>query len=129
LPDGGAQILIVEDDIAIREILESALTKAGYRVLVAENGLEALVLVDQAKPKPMLLIVDIMMPELDGLTLVKALKTRSETRGIPVMVITAKSDSRTVAEGISAGAKYYVTKPFIIDDLLNKVRKVTAGQG
>jgi DNA-binding response OmpR family regulator len=64
-----------------------------------------------------------MMPELDGLTLVRALKGNKETRGIPVVFITAKTDSKSIADGISAGARYYVTKPFILEDLLAKVKR------
>lgn len=122
-----AEVLVVEDDPALRKLLEVTLGKAGYRVMLAENGLDGLVKVDRAQPKPRLLIVDIMMPELDGLSLVRALRSQSSTRGIPVIFITAKSDTKTIAEGISAGAKYYVTKPFIIDDLLAKVRRAIGG--
>jgi len=118
-----AHILVIEDDPALRDLLHTTLTRSGYEVSVADDGLDALVQIDRAQPKPNLLLVDIMLPELDGLTLVRALKTRSETRSIPVMFITAKTDSKTIAEGISAGARYYVTKPFVLDDLLTKVRR------
>ena len=122
-PSDGARILVVEDDPAVRELLRLSLASNGYQVSLAEHGLDALMQIDRAKPKPQLLLVDIMIPELDGLSLVRALKSRPETRGIPVVFITAKSDSRTIAEGISAGARYYITKPFLIDDLLAKVKR------
>ena len=61
--------------------------------------------------------------ELDGLTLVRALKKKPETKNIPVIFLTAKADARTIAEGISVGAKFYVTKPFALDDLMSKVRR------
>jgi DNA-binding response OmpR family regulator len=117
------QILIIEDDAALRQLLASTLRKAGYRVGLAEHGLDGLMQIDRASPKPQLLLVDIMIPELDGLSLVRALRTKSETRNIPVVFITAKTDSKTIAEGISVGAKYYVTKPFLLDDLLTKVKR------
>ncbi len=123
MSDRPARVLIVEDDAALRELLRVALESGGYQVLLAENGLDALVQIDRASPKPNLLLVDIMMPELDGLSLVRALKSRKETKQIPVVFITAKTDSRTIAEGISVGARYYVTKPFVIDDLLAKVKR------
>ncbi len=126
MPDRQAHILVVEDEPALRQLLEAALGKAGYRVSLAVDGLDALVQIDRAEPKHDLLLVDLMMPELDGLSLVKALKTRRETKGIPVVIVTAKTDSRSIADGITAGAKYYVTKPFVIDDLLAKVRRVVA---
>ena len=120
-------VLVIEDDPALRKLLEVTLGKAGYRVALAENGLDGLVQVDRAEPKPRLLIVDIMMPELDGLSLVRALRSQSSTKNIPVIFVTAKTDTRTIAEGISAGAKYYVTKPFVIEDLLAKVRRAISG--
>ena len=107
----------------MRELLRLALANGGYEVLLAEHGLDALVQIDRARPKPDLLLVDIMMPELDGLTLVRALKGNRDTRGIPVVFITAKTDARSIADGISAGARYYVTKPFVIEDLLTKVKR------
>jgi DNA-binding response OmpR family regulator len=114
---------VVEDDPAVRELLRVTLGGNGYEVKLVENGLEALVQIDRSEPKPDLLLVDIMIPELDGVSLVRALKGRRETRGIPVVFITAKSDAKTIAEGISAGARYYITKPFLIDDLLLKVKR------
>jgi DNA-binding response OmpR family regulator len=116
-------ILVIEDDPSLRELLRATLTRSGYEVSLAEHGLDGLMQIDRAQRKPHLLLVDIMMPELDGLSLVRALKTRAETRSIPVVFITAKTDSKTIAEGISAGARYYVTKPFVLDDLLAKVRR------
>jgi DNA-binding response OmpR family regulator len=122
-----AEILVIEDDAALRQLLATTLRKAGYRVALAEHGLDALVQIDRASPKPQLLLVDIMIPELDGLSLVRALRTRTDTRGIPVVFITAKTDARTIAEGISVGAKYYITKPFVMDDLLAKVKRAIGG--
>jgi DNA-binding response OmpR family regulator len=123
LADRGGHILVIEDDPALRELLHTTLTRNNYEVSLAENGLDALLQIDKAQQKPQLLLVDIMLPELDGLTLVRALKTRAETRSIPVVFITAKTDSKTIAEGISAGARYYVTKPFVLEDLLTKVKR------
>ena len=119
----GAQVLVVEDDPSLAKLLSTALTKAGYRVSVANDGLEALVEIDRAQPKPQLIIADIMIPELDGVSLVRALKTQQATKNIPVILVTSKTDAKSIAEGISAGAKYYVTKPFVLDDLLTKVKR------
>jgi DNA-binding response OmpR family regulator len=126
LPDA-AHVLVVEDDPSLAKLLATALTKAGYRVSVAGDGLEALVEVDRAQPKPQLLIVDIMIPELDGVSLVRALKTQTATKNIPVILVTSKTDAKTIAEGISAGAKFYVTKPFVLEDLLTKVKRAIVG--
>ena len=117
------RILLIEDDASLRKLLERMLVSSGYDVMLAEHGLDGLVKIDRAQPKPDLLIVDVMMPELDGITLVRALRGHTETRKIPVIFLTAKSDAKTVAEGISVGAKYYITKPFRVEDLLTKVQR------
>ena len=122
-----SRILIVEDDPALSKLVRKALAAYGYDVEVANHGLEGLMKIDESGLKPDLLIVDVMMPELDGITLVRALKTQGSTRRIPVIFVTAKTDSKTIAEGISVGAKFYITKPFTIDDLLDKVRRAIAG--
>jgi DNA-binding response OmpR family regulator len=117
------KVYVIEDDPALRALLETTLARGGYEVSLASHGLDALLQIDRAQPKPHLLIVDIMLPELDGLTLVRALKKKPETKNIPVIFLTAKADARTIAEGISVGAKFYVTKPFALDDLMSKVRR------
>jgi DNA-binding response OmpR family regulator len=126
MPAAHPRILIVEDDPALSKLVRKALVAHGYDVEVADNGLAGLVKIDMSGVKPDLLIVDVMMPELDGISLVRALKTQGSTRRIPVIFVTAKSDSKTIAEGISVGAKFYITKPFTIDDLLDKVRRALA---
>jgi DNA-binding response OmpR family regulator len=122
-----SRVLIVEDDPALSKLVRKALVAHGYEVDVADHGLAGLVKIDMSAAKPDLLIVDVMMPELDGISLVRALKTQGSTRRIPVIFVTAKADSKTIAEGISVGARFYITKPFTIDDLLDKVRRALAG--
>jgi DNA-binding response OmpR family regulator len=117
------KVCVIEDDAALRTMLETTLTRGGYEVSLATHGLDALIQIDKAEPKPHLLIVDIMLPEIDGLTLVRALKKQATTKNIPVIFLTAKTDAKTIAEGISVGAKFYLTKPFAMDDLLSKVRR------
>jgi DNA-binding response OmpR family regulator len=72
---------------------------------------------------PDLIIVDIMMPRLDGMTFVKAVKSNQSTKPIPVIFLTANNDPKTMIAGINLGAKHYVTKPFALDELLGKVAK------
>jgi len=115
------RILIVEDDTDLQLLLKNILRRE-YDVLMADNGLEALKVLEN-DPKPDLIIADIMMPILDGLTMVDAVKKHKETRDIPVIFLTAKSTPKDVIEGISAGAKFYITKPFKIDDLQAKIKK------
>ena len=119
-------ILVVEDDPDIRGILVSVLGKE-YDVHAAADGLAAMMEIEHGL-KPDLVIADIMMPQVDGLTLVRALRGRPSTAAIPVVLLTAKGTPRDVIEGISAGARYYMIKPFKMDDLLNKVRQLLPAQ-
>lgn len=117
----GEHILIVEDDAAVQTLLGKALTAQGYRITQAYDGLLGLTALEQEQPD--LIIADIMMPRLDGMTFVKAIKRNQNTRSVPVIFLTAKNDPRSVVEGINVGAKYYVTKPFALDELLSKIEK------
>ncbi|RMG94347.1 MAG: response regulator [Deltaproteobacteria bacterium] len=115
-------ILVIEDDPSVRLLLQKSLSAKGYSVEVVEDGLEGLKRLEEGDA-PDLIIVDIMMPRLDGMTFVKAIKRHEDTRPIPVIFLTAKNDPKTMIEGINVGAKFYVTKPFQFDELLKKVEK------
>ncbi|MBN1774325.1 MAG: response regulator [Deltaproteobacteria bacterium] len=118
----GPRILVVEDDPDIQRIVTTVLSKE-YEVRTANDGLEGLLAIEQGF-KPELVIADIMMPRLDGVAFVKALKGHRDTAKIPVMFLTAKSAPREVIEGINLGARYYLTKPFKVDELLQKVHRL-----
>ncbi|MEE2789181.1 MAG: response regulator [Myxococcota bacterium] len=121
------EILLIEDEDNVREMVKKLLVKHQFDVREAVDGLDGLRQLDQAHPD--LIITDVMMPNLDGLTLTKALKRHRDTKAIPVIFLTAKGDARSMIEGINVGAKYYVTKPFQMDDLLSKVAKVIGDKG
>jgi DNA-binding response OmpR family regulator len=114
-------ILVIEDDPSVRTLLEKSLRAKGYDIVVAEDGLSGLTALEDGRPD--LIIVDVMMPRLDGMTFVKAVKGNDRTRSIPIIFLTAKNDPRTMIEGINIGARFYVTKPFQMDELLSKVEK------
>ena len=118
----GQRILVVEDDPDIQRIVTTVLSKE-YEVRTASDGLEGLLAIEQGF-KPELVIADIMMPRLDGMAFVKALKGHRDTARIPVMFLTAKSAPREVIDGINLGARYYLTKPFKVDELLQKVHRL-----
>jgi CheY-like chemotaxis protein len=113
-------VLVVDDDQAIRDMVGKALTAKGYDVLLAKDGLEASELLPR---RPELLICDVMMPNFDGFTLARLVKTHPELRAMPIIFLTAKAQPKDMATGISLGARHYVTKPFSIKDLLEKVEK------
>ena len=112
---------MLEDEGAIQKLLERALKAQGFQVEVAKDGLEGLVKIDRIKPD--LIIADIMMPRLDGLTFARAIKAHDETKTIPIIFLTARGDPRSMIEGINGGARFYLTKPFSIEDLVSKVKK------
>lgn len=117
----GELILVIEDDASVRTLLDKSLTAKGYRVKCCEDGLVGLTALESTRPD--LIIVDIMMPRLDGMTFVKAIKGLGDTKPIPVIFLTAKNDPKSMIAGINLGAKFYVTKPFNFDDLLKKIGK------
>jgi DNA-binding response OmpR family regulator len=117
----GKTILIIEDDASVRTLLEKSLGAKGYATISCGDGLEGLTELERSRPD--LIIVDIMMPRLDGMTFVKAIKGNDRTKPIPVIFLTAKNDPKSMIQGINLGAKYYVTKPFALDELMSKVAK------
>jgi DNA-binding response OmpR family regulator len=116
------RILVVEDDVDIQRIIVAVLARE-YEIRCAADGLAGLMEIEQGF-RPELVIADIMMPRMDGVTFVKALKGQATTAGIPVMFLTAKSAARNVAEGIAAGARHYMTKPFKVEELISKVHQL-----
>ncbi len=116
------RVLVVDDNAVIRKLLSHQLEAEGYLVVTAENGLEALKMV--AKDKPDLIISDFLMPKMDGLTLIKKLKSQLATRFIPVIMLTAKDELESEVEVIDAGADDYLTKPVAPKRLVAKVKRL-----
>lgn len=110
------RVLVADDDPDIRDILVLNLEAEGFLVAAADNGAEAWALAKTALPD--LIVLDVMMPERDGLEVLADLKADARTRDIPVVLLTAKATDREVWEGWQAGADYYLTKPFNLDELL-----------
>ena len=127
MSDEQKSILLIEDEHHVRQLVSRLLEKHGFEVRTAQDGLAGLRALEEFHPD--LIIADVMMPNLDGLTFTKALKNRRETRTIPVIFLTAKSDPLSMIEGINVGAKFYITKPFQIEDVLSKVKKVLLERG
>lgn len=113
------KILIADDERDIIDFLKYNLEKEGFDVLAAKNGTEALAL---AKKNPDLILLDIMMPEMDGLEVVRNLKKNTGTAKIPVIFLTAKSAELDEVVGLELGADDYITKPISIPKLLARVK-------
>ena len=104
------RILVVDDEPRVREMLEFRLRLFGYEVLTAANGNEALDVA--ASEKPDLVLLDVMMPELDGFQVCSRLKQNEATRDIPVVMLTAKAEAKDVTRAFNSGAEDYVVKPY-----------------
>lgn len=114
------QILVVDDEASIRELLTFNLKKNGYEVTAAADGREAL-----AKAVGMdLVLLDIMLPEVDGLEVCRRLKADPQTSGIPIIMLTAKAEEIDRVLGLELGADDYVVKPFSMRELLARVKAV-----
>jgi DNA-binding response OmpR family regulator len=122
----GAHILVLEDDPSVQTLLRKQLQAHGFKVSLATDGLDGLMKLETLNPD--LMICDVMMPNLDGVEFVKAIKGNTATQKIPVIFLTAKTDPRSMIEGINVGARFYVTKPFQLDDLLSKIRRALSGR-
>jgi diguanylate cyclase (GGDEF)-like protein len=115
-------VLVVDDEEHIRKIVKFQLEKAGYKVETAEDGYEALGAIERSHPD--LLLLDLMMPRMDGYEVCKRLKADYRTSHIPVIMVTAKADLENKLQGFEDGANDYIAKPFAITELLVRVRNV-----
>jgi DNA-binding response OmpR family regulator len=116
------RILIAEDDPSISTMLAKVLSQH-YEVIVTNDGRSAIARAG-ALPAPDLLLLDVMMPGLDGHGVATAVRQLPGLKGIPIIFLTAKTGPAEVIKGIQSGARHYITKPFKIDDLLMRVKKV-----
>src|SRR5512147_1883542 len=120
-------ILVVEDEDDIRELLRYNLVKEGYRVTGHASGEEALKAVRASLPD--LVLLDLMLPGLDGLEVCRSLKQDPHTRNLPIVMLTAKGAEADIVAGLELGADDYVTKPFSLRVLLARLRAVLRRRG
>lgn len=115
-------VLIAEDDQDVALLITQMLKNEGYCFKWVKNGKEALDIIKERMPA--LVITDIMMPEMDGLELIKAIKANEETSHLPIIIVSARTENNDRLAGFDAGAEVYLGKPFIPDELLLMVRKL-----
>jgi two-component system phosphate regulon response regulator PhoB len=115
-------VLVVEDEDALATLLQYNLEKEGYQVALAADGEEALMLVDERLPD--LVVLDWMLPKISGIELCRRLRGRSETRNMPIMMLTARGEESDRIRGLDTGADDYVTKPFSMTELAARIRAV-----
>ena len=113
-------VLLVEDEPAQREVLSYNLEADGFRVTTAENGEEALLLVDEGAPD--IIVLDWMLPNVSGIEVCRQLKTRADTRNVPILMLSARSEEVDRVRGLETGADDYVVKPYSVIELMARVR-------
>lgn len=113
-------VLVVEDESAQREVLAYNLEAEGFRVTSAENGEEALILVDELSPD--IIVLDWMLPSVSGIEVCRRLKSRPDTRHVPIIMLSARSEEVDRVRGLETGADDYVIKPYSVVELMARVR-------
>ncbi len=116
------RILIVEDEEALATLLEYNLAKESFEVAVAADGEEALLKIDEEAPD--LVILDWMLPKVSGIEVCRRLRAKPETRNLPIIMLTARSEEADRIRGLETGADDYLTKPFSTNELIARVRAV-----
>jgi len=113
-------ILVVEDDENIQQLVGYNLAKAGFHVLYADNGEQALSLIKRERPE--LIVLDLMLPGLSGFEICKLVRKDPKTKSLPIVMLTAKSEENDIAAGLDLGADDYITKPFSPKILVSRIK-------
>jgi DNA-binding response OmpR family regulator len=113
-------VLVVDDEPMARTLLRLMLVRAGFEVSEAENGFDALEKVEGNLPD--LILLDVMMPGMDGFTVCQKVRAREETADLPIIMLSAKTDSDSINRGLLVGATKYLTKPISPEELTKHVR-------
>jgi len=120
----GKRIVLADDEEDIKTVITMFLQSEGYEVITAFDGLDALEKIQTEKPD--LILLDIMMPVLDGYEVCKRLKANKQTAHIPILMLSAAAHTESINRAMNAGAKDYIVKPFEPEGLLEKIREVLA---
>lgn len=115
-------ILVVDDEKDLLDLIEYNLKKEGFDVLKAENGEEGIKTAKEHKPD--LVLMDIMMPKMDGMEAVEKMRADDELKSIPIIFLTARSDEKTEVEGLNKGGDDYITKPISTTKLISRIKAV-----
>jgi two-component system phosphate regulon response regulator PhoB len=115
-------LLVVEDEDALATLLQYNLKKEGYRIQLCSDGQEALILIDERQPD--LVVLDWMLPSVSGIEVCRRLRQRSETRNLPIIMLTARSEESDRIRGLDIGADDYIVKPFSMVELVARIRAV-----
>jgi DNA-binding response OmpR family regulator len=123
----GSRILVVEDEESLLKLESILLTSKGYEVTGVTDGKAAMQVL--ASNRPDLVVLDIMLPDIDGFEICRRIKENPETRTIPVLMLTAKKNSQDFARGVQVGADAYITKPFKAVKVVEMIEGLLAAAG
>lgn len=115
-------ILVVDDEAHIQELIKFNLTKNGFKVITADNGIDALKIAEDEKPD--LIFLDLMLPGMDGLEVCKSIRKSSSIESTPIIMITAKGEELDKILGLELGADDYITKPFSVRELVARAKAI-----
>ena len=118
------KILIVDDDVTITELMKSLVKMDGHEPTTVNDSLQAMEIAESVRPD--LITLDLMMPGLTGFELCELLHNDPKFSNIPIVIISAKDDSASKEKAFALGARDYITKPFNVDDFLNKIKSFAA---
>ncbi|MBN1565727.1 MAG: response regulator [Anaerolineae bacterium] len=116
------RILVVDDEIGALTLIGIMLERGGFEVLKSKDADQALEMLDLETPD--LIILDVMMPGMDGIELCRVLRERADTINLPILILSARGDAKSVMSGMDAGASDYLPKPILHHDLVSKVRRM-----
>ena len=117
------RILVIDDEVGARTLIGIMLERGGFEVLKAKDAEQALVTL-QEQTIPDLIVLDVMMPGMDGFTLCRNIREKPATKTIPILMLSAKGDSASVMQGMNAGASDYLPKPILHHDLVSKIQQM-----
>ena len=120
------RILVVDDDLDLLDMLRLGFETAGFAVLTATNGIEAL---KQARTRPELIILDLVLPEMDGFTVCETLRRDRATASIPIVLLTGLCSQFNRFAGLEGGANEYITKPVRLEELIARVKSILSNPG
>jgi DNA-binding response OmpR family regulator len=122
----GKKVLIVEDHPPTVRLIRNALEAKGLSIVSARNGAECLIAIDEEKPD--LVILDVIMPIMDGFQTLRVLRENEKSKTLPVIILSIRKEDADILKGLSIGADLYLTKPFNLEDLVVAVERVLQGE-
>jgi len=116
--------MVVEDDLIISALLKHMLARRGFEVHLASDGRQASAMVEELTAPPGLVMLDVMLPFVDGFDLITLIRNKQEWKDVPIIMLTSKAQEQNIVRALDAGATDYVVKPFQPEELMARVRRL-----